>query len=372
MSVSERDRDRLLFAIGRSASDPAIWTEILPDIARYCGGWGAQLVGGYRSSAGVIPVYHHSNFEPENVAHWIDLGGLDPRLNPRTRIMLRPSSFDILADGHFAEKDEINKNPLFNEVYEKIDVQNMLTSLYYRNQDLGNVVAVFRSKRQGAFEMESSARLRDLLPHLAASMELRLWFENKGAQLQLDALELVSVPAIVVTVDARIVGANAPAESLMRSSPHLEVRNGRLATADPTSAMALASAISAATAPVDRAVGRRQVSRVRVSMGDSPAMVLRVAPIPSDSHAFHALSAAIILIETSSGGSDQIEHRLSIFSFTPAERRLARGLLAGLRLNDYAERSGLSLNTVRNQLRSLFSKTQTSRQIELINKILGN
>jgi DNA-binding CsgD family transcriptional regulator len=51
---------------------------------------------------------------------------------------------------------------------------------------------------------------------------------------------------------------------------------------------------------------------------------------------------------------------------SPAETRLWVALAAGRRLIDIAEESGVSLNTVRVQLRTLFQKTGVHRQADLL------
>ena len=51
---------------------------------------------------------------------------------------------------------------------------------------------------------------------------------------------------------------------------------------------------------------------------------------------------------------------------TRAEAELVAGLLRGERLEDYAERAGITLNTARTHLKSVFGKTDTHRQAELI------
>ncbi len=55
-----------------------------------------------------------------------------------------------------------------------------------------------------------------------------------------------------------------------------------------------------------------------------------------------------------------------LFGLTPAESRLATALCDGASLNQYAEQQGVSSNTARIQLKSIFSKTNTNRQAELI------
>lgn len=56
----------------------------------------------------------------------------------------------------------------------------------------------------------------------------------------------------------------------------------------------------------------------------------------------------------------------NLFGFTAAETRLALELAQGSTLNEIARSHQLSRTTIRSQLASLFIKTQTSRQSELI------
>ncbi len=59
-----------------------------------------------------------------------------------------------------------------------------------------------------------------------------------------------------------------------------------------------------------------------------------------------------------------------IFSLTPAEARLAVRLASGEALEDIAQQTSASIETVRTHLKRIFSKTGTRRQGELISLIL--
>jgi DNA-binding CsgD family transcriptional regulator len=54
------------------------------------------------------------------------------------------------------------------------------------------------------------------------------------------------------------------------------------------------------------------------------------------------------------------------FRLTPAEARLAVHLASGASLTEAADEFGVTHNTVRAQLRSIFDKTDTHRQGELV------
>lgn len=64
-----------------------------------------------------------------------------------------------------------------------------------------------------------------------------------------------------------------------------------------------------------------------------------------------------------------IQKLIDILSLTTAEARLSLNLHAGHGLDDIASMNGISRNTVRNQLQSVFEKTCTRRQPALIRRI---
>ena len=60
-----------------------------------------------------------------------------------------------------------------------------------------------------------------------------------------------------------------------------------------------------------------------------------------------------------------------LFSFTPAEAKLALGLAKGLPLGDVESQLNIRHNTARAHLRSMFLKADVSRQSELVH-LLAN
>ena len=60
---------------------------------------------------------------------------------------------------------------------------------------------------------------------------------------------------------------------------------------------------------------------------------------------------------------------VDLFNLTPAESRLLTSLLQGLSPNQYAALKSLSQNTVRNQLKSIFEKTEVRRQSDLVSLV---
>ena len=55
-----------------------------------------------------------------------------------------------------------------------------------------------------------------------------------------------------------------------------------------------------------------------------------------------------------------------VFGLTKSEARLASGLLCGQSLEEIAAANDVSLGTVRSQIKTVFAKTHTHRQAELV------
>ena len=60
-----------------------------------------------------------------------------------------------------------------------------------------------------------------------------------------------------------------------------------------------------------------------------------------------------------------------LYSMTPAEAKLAAHMAQGWSLDQASEAWGVSLSTVRTHLKSIFIKTDTSRQVDLVRKLLS-
>jgi DNA-binding CsgD family transcriptional regulator len=82
-------------------------------------------------------------------------------------------------------------------------------------------------------------------------------------------------------------------------------------------------------------------------------------------------SAAVVFIVDPDGQFDTpVQMLTELFALSRAEARLAALLLKDRSLRQAAEELGVSLNTIRTQLRKLFEKTGSNRQSALIRTLL--
>jgi DNA-binding CsgD family transcriptional regulator len=98
-------------------------------------------------------------------------------------------------------------------------------------------------------------------------------------------------------------------------------------------------------------------------------MVAPLLDAPPGSAAGEAVSVAF-LANPDTGPVSTTEVLEQLYSLTPAEAELVRMLSEGLSLDEVATARGVTMNTVRSQLKQVFSKTDTKRQGELVRLVL--
>jgi DNA-binding CsgD family transcriptional regulator len=103
---------------------------------------------------------------------------------------------------------------------------------------------------------------------------------------------------------------------------------------------------------------------------DSPLQLL-VTPVRGfDLDASHPVRAIVFAGDPAQGGRPSNDTMRILFGLTPAECRLAMLLADGHRLTAITEMIGVSRNTVKSQLSSIYGKTGTSRQAQLMRLLL--
>jgi DNA-binding CsgD family transcriptional regulator len=81
--------------------------------------------------------------------------------------------------------------------------------------------------------------------------------------------------------------------------------------------------------------------------------------------------ALLLVVDLDAEALTASENALRLLGLTPAEARVAALVGCGRSPREAAAEMGTSEGTVRNQLKQVFSKTETSRQTELIQLVQG-
>ena len=254
----------------------------------------------------------------------------------------------------------------------------------------GHVVVLAVLPRKSILQSQADdyrRRLELLAPHFVRAIKLAHLAEE--SQLPSSAWKpmLEAFRACAVVIDARnhVMASNRLADQLLRTGQLFALdRSGALHAAAPTHITRLENAIASAR---QSARGGASASLKLASAANGRSYLVWVVPLAPQAGQSHgretsnrfehlgvdATNAAVLLLACDLHEATGIpqESMMTSFGLTPAEARLSSALVAGRSLADYARETGLSRNTARNQLATIFEKTGTRRQAELVVHIIG-
>src|SRR5690606_26444148 len=174
-------------------------------------------------------------------------------------------------------------------------------------------------------------------------------------------LNRLPIGVILVTADAKILFFNDKAKRFLEKNDGLTVGADRVCRATlPGESRALAKLLSDTLNPGDsnRAEGDFAISLTRME-SDQPLNVM-VAPIATG---MAGKCAVLFVSDPAEPVALSIDAICRLYGLTPAEGRLALGLTNGHKLDDLAEEWGVSMHTVRSQLRQIFRKTRSEERV---------
>ncbi len=236
-------------------------------------------------------------------------------------------------------------------------------------------IGIHRPRDARAFDAQDKRRLALLLPHLSRAMLLqrRLQGLTQDHQIVVDAVEKLSVGMIAVDAQATLLFANPTAERLLRAGLGLTCRQGYLGATDPNKDGELRRLIRQAGLA---SLGRSSEAGGVLALPRTGGRPLSLLVCPLRPHALTlgaSVPAALLIFgDPDTSPSTSTQALIELYGLTPAEARLMAALVDGERLEDYADRHQISINTARTQSKQVFAKTGHGRQADLIREVLAN
>lgn len=172
---------------------------------------------------------------------------------------------------------------------------------------------------------------------------------------------LHSLNCAAMLVDDRevVLDMNASTRKLLECG--LAVRHNRIEASDRTGNELLKELIR--TAGTGGSLSHQMLPPVILRRSGQRPLIVQALPLGFATHRI----VTMLIMHDLEYAPHLPEGRLSlIFGLTKAEARLAARLALGESLEQAAGALGISIGTARNQVKSIFGKTETSRQAELV------
>lgn len=370
---SELEILQIIDLIYSAAGDPDAWTIVLQRLTLALGGNACTLhhqdARSQESSFSTLWNLSQGDVVPYTEYY----GAINPLITTRPHVIRAgtvPTSQMLCPDEIYTRCE------YFHDFLRSLDILHCVAPILRSDSQGANFTALTIFRPVGGEQFGEAERkfLLPLVPHLQRAFQLHSriqGLERKGNAAS-EALDHLQQAVVLLNAKGEVLLVNKAATALFASEKSLKLAPNGLRATVPSEDRELNRLIQEAIATgngkgVDSG-GGIAISR---DMFRNPLHVL-VAPLRTKTiYLGKELPAAAIFI--SNPDREPISDStmlMQLFGLTRAEARLAQVLASGQSLQKAAERLGIAQSTVRSQLKSIFAKTNTNRQSQLVRLLL--
>jgi DNA-binding CsgD family transcriptional regulator len=304
---------------------------------------------------------------PDDMGAYFAARGDDPTVNPRTGIAFGGRPFVSLTDDEFI-LPEMRQRAIYQGLFRHYDIPHSIVLPLGRSHDLQMAAVLMYPTRDSVPE----ARQRRLLEHISPMIKQVLAQSvalgtNSDTCLAMTA-ERIGGAAVLLGTGSSIVAVSPAAEPFLRDGTYLSVRNGRLVASGAGAAVMARAYDSVVYGPAE---ARPSTSAVLRPTREAAPLVVDLCPIPAAAFGPLSLGQILLTLRVRQTRPGAVALLRAAFDLTAAEAEVAMLVGAGVSVEDIAERRGSTVATTRTQLRALFEKTGTRRQVELALLVVG-
>jgi DNA-binding CsgD family transcriptional regulator len=268
---------------------------------------------------------------------------------------------NVIDDLDFISPEEMKRTPYYQEFLAPTGLR-WFGGVPVRVDDQVWCLSIQRGIRQDPFSPEEKQKLKQLSRRLNSAAALARALGFAAASAALEAFDLSHTAVALLNAKGEVARTNRAADRLLAGE--LQVRQGRICSIDQGANDHLSRALREL---LWKASGASLLPPVMLPRKDKrPVLAYPVKMSQLSASYFSECQAAIVLVDTDARRRTPEATLRGAFHLTQAEARLASQLASGDSLNTVCERLGIVKETGRNQLKSIFAKTGTSRQAELV------
>ncbi|GKQ51816.1 transcriptional regulator [Bradyrhizobium sp. Ce-3] len=342
--------------LGEAVVDPLLWPELMESICAAVGGSAALLL---QSDVRTPDVPRTKSIDEATRFYFAnDWHTKDPRAIGFPRMM----AGEVVTDQDLLTPEQIQADPMYNEVLFPFGFK-WFAGIGFWADTAAWALTIQRTQNEEPFDEADKRALARLAPRLTETATLATAVGRVALTSMTNVLEKVQRPAVVLNRQGFVLSCNAAADAGFDQD--ILVRNRRLALRDKD-AMAkyhrlvdlIRTSPDGAALPTEPIVVRRAAK---------PPVLIRVLLVDGAASSVF-LGARAMLVFSNLSPPPLLDAKLiaRAFDLTPAEARLTALLRGGLPIQAAAEQLEISPATARNHLKSVFFKTSTHRQSELI------
>lgn len=349
--------------------DPELWPSVLTKLADAMGA--AQVAMATLDQRDLSFDCVAPRTDPDQVASYCGYWAFNnPLWAPST--LLRVG--DVFTLDQLMPRGEFSKTPVCNEWWTPSGFGlAMLGANLVVEKGLSALLVVANAPRKDELEIDQSHVFKTTLRHInrAVRIHRRLWNLDLDRDSNVARFENAQEAVFLVDGAGRVLFQNRAAEELLGFSQVLALKGGILSTKDGSAT--LHGLIASCRHGADNMSLSRVGGEFRIARGHLAPVHVTVTPFRAKDArlavpwlGLHEPAAMVTVIDPEHVRRRLERHLRDTFGLTPAESGLATEIAKGDGRQAAAQRRGITVSTARAQLSSIFDKTGTRRQAELV------
>jgi DNA-binding CsgD family transcriptional regulator len=339
--------------------EEAAYRELLTDVAQTIGA--RSVAAGWRFHDGTAAMMiDNAYWSPDQVARYDREFASTDIWSIATFAHWRPGTVVDLND--LVDDSEYARSEIWNEFFRPLGDDTWRAMSVTAQNDLGlGGITFHRGRGENGF---SDAAKRFLARHANDLARLhalrgRVFALERKAAVSTEVLNAIGRAIFVVTPLGMIVHSNIAGQDLLETTDLLGSRDGLLTAAPAVMDAQLKDALATVAASSGHQCMTAMVLQGKNGNSISLSIVRGTAT---------GCQPQVIVIADSNVGADQtLEQRLrALYALSPSEASIAVMLTAGLETTAIAEQRGVSIQTVRLQIKTIASKLGCSRQAQIV------
>jgi DNA-binding CsgD family transcriptional regulator len=361
MSVPARVRPASWDSLFEEAAlDPSKWLVALEEFARATGSTRAELVG-----AGSEPGTSFSwvtSIDDRTMQDFLVSGGHSPDTNFRFAADDGRSVLEIVDERRYDEAKRSLANTDFVDFCEQYGMVHGCQTVLLRERDGFIGMSVLRTRGDGRTSERDQRIFADGAAAAARAVRLQRAVEEQGRHLLAGTFEAMSTPCVLIDAFGCVRSVSSAAQRFLIDQDLVTVREGRLGSSDPLLDSEIAQAVRAAVAPAPARYARLVAGKAAAN----PLLIEIFALARAAWSLPFAISALAVIRSPGKLPFDAPQRLIRAFGLTAAEADVALLLCQGRPREEIAAHRRVSSETLRSQIRSIYSKLGCNREAELI------
>jgi DNA-binding CsgD family transcriptional regulator len=349
--------DRFLAA----ALEPHLWQGVLADMAEATYSSRGQLIG---FGPGASAFNWVTGMDEGQIAHSAAIDANTPDQNFRVAADRLPGAPDIVHETHYDIVRQARRSSDYLDMCADLDIMHgCQTKLVVSNGTMVGL-ALLRSERDGRTSQIQRRQFAEMARHARTAVRMQQAMEHQGFALLTKTFEAMDRACWLIDAAGR-VGSMTPRAEALLGATRLRVVDDRLASSRSDETRRINLAVQAALLPQ----GDPPIPVPMIEDGGGIALLLEIFPLPRRPWEMAFAPRAIAIARVAAPTDRHVQTLIHTFKLTPAEADIAVRIAGGTTRPEIAIARGVSAETLKVQIRSIYDKTACNRESQLVRMV---